>query len=62
MSTTRLIPLHIGKSQNVGLAASKIIESVSNPEKTNNGQFVTSYGCNGRIADKEFLLAKQRYI
>ena len=62
MATTRLIPLHIGKGRGVGTAVSRIIEYVSNPEKTDNGQLVSSYGCNSRIADKEFLFAKQLYI
>ena len=62
MSTTRLMPLHVGKGRSVGTAISDIIEYVENPEKTNKGQFISSYQCSPRFADKEFLLAKQRYI
>ena len=62
MATTRLMPLHVGKGRNVGTAISDIIDYVENPDKTEKGQLVTSYGCNARIADKEFLFAKKLYI
>ena len=62
MATTCLMPLHVGKGRNVGTAISDIIDYVENPDKTEKGQLVTSYGCNARIADKEFLFAKKLYI
>ena len=62
MATTRLIPLHVGKGRSFSQAISDIIDYVENPEKTDNGQLVTSYQCNAQIADKEFQFAKQRYI
>ena len=62
MATTRLMALHIGKARSVSTAISDIIDYVENPEKTEKGQLVTSYGCNARIADKEFLFAKKLYI
>ena len=62
MSTTRLMPLHVGKGRSVGTAISDIIDYVENPDKTEQGQLVTSYGCNARIADKELLFAKKLYI
>ncbi len=62
MSTTRLMALHVGQGRSVNGAIHDIIDYVDNPEKTNKGQFVTSYQCSARIADKEFLLAKKLYI
>ena len=62
MATTRLIPLHIGKGRTIGTAIRDIIGYVENPEKTENGQFITGYQCNPQIADAEFLLFKQQYI
>ena len=62
MSTTRLMALHTGKGRSVGAAIRDIIDYVENPEKTNQGQLVSSYQCSARIADKEFLLAKKLYI
>jgi len=62
LATTRLMPLHVGKGRSVGTAISDIIDYVENPEKTEQGQLVTSFGCNARIADKEFRFAKKLYI
>ncbi len=54
--------LHIGKSRSVSTAISDIIDYVENPDKTDKGQLITSYQCSARIADREFLFAKQLYI
>ena len=32
------------------------------PKRTDNGKLITSYGCDSRTADAEFLLAKRQYI
>ncbi len=62
MSTTRLMPLHVGKGRSFGTAIRDIINYVKNPEKTESGQLVTGYQCNPRMAEGEFLFAKQLYI
>lgn len=62
MATTRLMPLHTGKGRTVGTAIRDIIDYVENPQKTNHGQLITSYQCDSRIADAEFLFSKRRYI
>lgn len=62
MATTRIMPLHAGKGRSVGQAISDIIDYVENPEKTDHGKLITSYQCDSRIADAEFLFAKKRYI
>ena len=59
MATTRLIPLHVGS---VGTAIRDIIGYVENPDKTEDGQLVTGYQCNPKIADAEFLLFKNLYL
>ncbi len=61
MSTTRLMPLHTGKGRSVGSAISSIIDYAENPEKTENGQLVSCYQCNSKLADKEFLFYKNLY-
>ena len=61
MATTRLMPLHIGKGRTVGTAIEAIIDYVENPEKTDNGNLITSWQCDSRVADREFLFAKQQY-
>ena len=62
IATTRIISLHTGKGRTVGTAISDILDYVQNPEKTDNGRLITSYQCDSRIADAEFLFAKKRYI
>ena len=61
MATTRIIPLHTGKGRTVGKAISDIIDYVKNPEKTDHGRLITSYQCDSRVADAQFLLDKQTY-
>ena len=62
MATTRIMPLHAGKGRTVGKAISDIIDYVKNPEKTNHGRLITSYQCDSRVADAQFLLDKQTCI
>ena len=62
IATTRLIPLHTGKGRTVGQAVSDIIDYAENPEKTNNGKLISSYQCDSRIADAEFLFSKRQYL
>ncbi len=62
MATTRLMPLHTGKSRTIGTAIRDIIDYVENPQKTSHGQLITSYQCDSRIADAEFLFSKRQYI
>ena len=56
------MPLHTGKGRTVGTAIEDIIDYVKNPEKTDLGKLITSWQCDSRTADAEFLLSKQQYI
>lgn len=62
MATTCLMPLHAGKKKSVGNSISCVIDYVENPEKTDEGRLITSWECNSRLADAEFLYTKQEYI
>ena len=62
MATTRLIPLHAGKGRTEGTAIRDILDYSKNPEKTEKGALITSYACDHRTADAEFLLAKREYL
>ena len=53
--------LHTGKGRTVGKAISDIIDYVENPEKTDGGRLISSFQCDSRIADAEFLLSKRQY-
>ena len=59
MATTRLMLLHTGKGRTVGQAISDIIDYSKNPQKTDNGRLITSWQCDSRIADAEFLFTNQ---
>lgn len=42
-------------------AISDILDYVENPQKTDNGRLITSFQCDSRIADAEFLFSKRLY-
>ena len=62
MATTRLIPLHAGKGRTEGTAIRDILDYSKNPDKTEKGELITSYACDHRTADAQFLLAKREYL
>ena len=53
--------LHTGKGRTIGKAISDIIDYAENPEKTDGGRLISSFQCDSRIADAEFLLSKRQY-
>ena len=59
MATTRIMPLHTGKGRSVGNAIRDILDYVENPDKTDRGRLITAHGCNGPIADAEFLSGRR---
>ena len=46
----------------MGKAISDIIDYIENPNKTDGGRLISSYQCDSRIADAEFLLSKRQYL
>jgi len=56
------MPLHIGKGRTVAEAITDSIDYLQDPEKTQKGELVTSYECDPRTADNEFLLSKRQYF
>ncbi len=61
MAATRLIPLHINKGKSIAQCLSERIAYSKNTDKTNNGQFISSYECDIKTVDEEFLLSKRQY-
>lgn len=61
MAATRLIALHINKGKTVGQCLADRTDYSQNAAKTNNGEFISSYECDQKTADEEFLLAKRQY-
>ncbi len=62
MATTRLMPLHPRKDRKEGKSISAVIRYVTNPSKTEHGEFITSYACDIETVDGEFMLAKREYL
>ena len=61
MAATRLIALHINKGKTVAQCLADRTDYSQNAAKTNNGEFISSYECDPKTADEEFLLAKRQY-
>ncbi len=61
MATTRLMSIHCSEGKTLAESLELRIDYAKNPEKTNDGEYVCSYGCNVQLADKEFLLSKLMY-
>lgn len=61
MATTWMKSLHVGRKRTVSTAIRDVIDYVENPNKTDGGRLITSYACDSRIADDEFLLSKREY-
>ena len=62
MAATRLIPLHVNKGKTVARCLADRVDYSQNPEKTEDGKYVSSYGCNPETGDEEFLLSKRQYL
>ena len=62
MAVTRLIPLHINKGKTIAQCLTDRLEYGKNGRKTEDGKYISSYECDPRTADEEFLLAKRQYL
>ena len=61
MAATRLIALHKNKGKSVAACLKSRIDYVQNPDKTEQGELVSSYECNPLTVDEEFMLSKRQY-
>lgn len=61
MVATRLIALHVNKGKTVAQCLADRTDYSENAAKTNNGEFISSYECEAKTADEEFLLSKRQY-
>jgi len=60
MAATAIIPIH-ASGRAVAKALKMSVGYIENPEKTDGGEWVTSYECDPLIADAEFLFSKNQY-
>ena len=61
MAATRLIALHINKGKTIAQTLADRTDYSKNEEKTESGKYISSYECDARTADEEFLLSKRQY-
>lgn len=61
MAATRLIALHVNKGKTVAQCLADRTGYAQNGDKTDGGRYVSSYECDPRTADEEFLLSKRQY-
>ena len=53
--------LHKNKGMTVAACLKNRTDYIENPDKTEQGQFVSSYACSALTADEEFMLTKRQY-
>ena len=61
LAATRLIALHKNKGMTVAACLKNRTDYIENPDKTEQGQFVSNYACSALTADEEFMLTKRQY-
>ncbi|MEA5151347.1 MAG: relaxase/mobilization nuclease domain-containing protein [Oscillospiraceae bacterium] len=62
MATTRLFSMHVNKGKTVAASIKSRTDYAKNPDKTDGGEFVSSYECDPATVDAQFLLAKKQYL
>jgi len=61
MAATWIKSLHVRKNKSKSSVVAAVIDYVENPDKTDGGRLITSYQCDARVADDQFILAKRKY-
>lgn len=62
MAATKLIALHINKGKTLAKTLEDRIDYAHNPEKTENGHYISSFECDANTVLEEFLLTKRAYL
>lgn len=61
MATTRLISMHQNKGKSIADCLADRTNYAKNPDKTNEGEYISSYECDPKTIQGEFLLSKRQY-
>lgn len=62
MAATRITPMHHNKGKTVAQCLKDRIDYAENGEKTEHGEFISSYSCDPETAEEEFMLSKREYF
>ena len=57
-----IIPKHINKGKTIAQCMKARIDYVKNPDKTEEGELISSFACSPQTADQEFVLARNEYL
>ena len=61
LAATRLIALHKNKGKSVAACLKSRTDYAQNPDKTQQGELVSSYECSPLTVDEEFMISKRQY-
>jgi len=61
MATTWIKPIRVSKGKTPAQTIQDSLDYIVNPDKTRNGNLVTSYACDPRTAATELLMSKREY-
>ena len=61
LAATRIIAMHVNKGKTIAQCLTDRTEYAKNPEKTQDGALISSYACDPRTAESEFLFSKRQY-
>ena len=62
IATTRLISMHQNKGKSIADCLADRTDYAKNPDKTNDGEYISSYECAPKTVQEEFLLSKRIYF
>lgn len=61
IATTRIIPMHLNKGKTLAQCLHDRTSYALNPDKTNNHELVSSFECDPKTLESEFLFSKRQY-
>lgn len=62
MAATRLIAMHQNKGKSVFKSIKERTDYAKNPDKTDNGELISSYECDPDLVEEQFALSKREYL
>lgn len=62
MAATRLITLHANKGKTISQSLKDRIDYAENYDKTDNGELISSYACDPKTVEAEFMDSKKEYL
>lgn len=62
MATTRIVPIHKNRGKTIKQCLHNSVNYIRNPDKTDDGEYVSAYMCDPKTAEAEFALSKREYL